>query len=759
MFGAFAAGASDEATALRRAREFVVSVTAPGQPVARLKRAWRNPQGNIYVFDKGDGFVITSPSEGALPVLGYSDGGRFDIDSIPDALKELLALYEAELSCPDLRTGFRHEVEECRPVAPLLGSIAWDQNDPYNLLCPVYMGDTHSATGCVATAMAQIMRYHRWPERGAGSHSYTPTVNPAMGELSVDFSQSVYDWNVMLDRYGSTASEEARGAVARLMYDCGVAVNMEYGYMSGADEAYWPEALTAYFGYDRGVAFRRRAHYTSSEWEALIREELYAGRPVFTTGFTLSSGGHAFVFDGVDSNGLLHVNWGWSGMSNGYFSTTALTPSSQGTGGSIGGFNSRQVIITGIQPAVEGSSLTPELASAEALSARGSSDKSNPVKLRLNGVVRNVGWSDVTVDFAVEVVGNDGSPVMLLPGTRAVSVAKDGSCRNVTFDDADFSNLSDGIYTLRPVCRTTEESSWIPVRDLDPAFPNILEMVVEGSSLAFATVEPVTLTAEVKDVPSLIVSSQPTLIHVEVSNPGKSEYAGTLQAVICTPGGETVQIFDRVPVHVGPADTETVEFFCTLGNIDAGRYIVQIIDDTSHKLMSSGHEIEVLPFDKDAVVVAPSSPVVKDAEAVNPAMLEVSAEVECQEGIFTHQILLYIFRPGSDEPQGCLGPAFACLAAGDKGRLEFAGAFENAVPDSDYEVALVDGRSISYIKPRDVAKASFHVSPGAGVDGLTGDRARIVDIRDINGIKVNDMSERGLYVVRYSDGRIVKVLK
>lgn len=168
--------------------------------------------------------------------------------------------------------------------------------------------------------------------------------------LEVDLSGSHYQWDLMQPVYGEWDTQESRDAVALLMRDCGYAIDMDYGATSGAEPDTWPVPLMTYFGYDRALTNRRRENYSLAEWNHIIHTELQAGRPVFASGFA-SSGGHAFVIDGIDGIGLFHINWGWSSVSNGYFRTSALTPAIQGTGGADGGFNSHQTIITGIQPA------------------------------------------------------------------------------------------------------------------------------------------------------------------------------------------------------------------------------------------------------------------------------------------------------------------------------------------------------------------------------------------------------------------------
>lgn len=292
-----------------------------------------------YVFNKGTGFVIVSADDRATEILGYSDAGSFDIDNLPDNFRSWLNVYAAELeslfTTPEqaeflnspAKTQTRSTGES---LAPLLGSIMWDQGSPYNALCPTLSNNQRAAVGCVATAMAQIMRYHRWPEKGTGT---TPAYTTTSNELekleisSVNLANATYDWANMTPFYNDSSSRTEMKAVATLMYHCGISVKMNYGLSSGAYSKDVPNALKTYFSYNQNMEMLSRDYYTKVEWDSIIRKELDEKRPVYYSGSSIN-GGHAFVCDGYDANGLFHFNWGWSGLSNGYFALSSLTPSS-----------------------------------------------------------------------------------------------------------------------------------------------------------------------------------------------------------------------------------------------------------------------------------------------------------------------------------------------------------------------------------------------------------------------------------------------
>jgi hypothetical protein len=207
----------------------------------------------FYLFndDVDGGYVIVSASDRMRPIVAYSPTGHIDdtaalpqqlrswLDLLADATRYVDAHPEAAIT-----TAQTAALNDFAPIAPLLGNIAWDQNDPYSLLCP-----RKYPTGCMATALAQVMRYHRYPEHGLGSNSYT---NSATSQtLSVDFSEQTYQWDLMRETYDATATEEERQEVAKLMYHCGVALNMAYAAdNSGSTAPYYLAATIDHFGYN-----------------------------------------------------------------------------------------------------------------------------------------------------------------------------------------------------------------------------------------------------------------------------------------------------------------------------------------------------------------------------------------------------------------------------------------------------------------------------------------------------------------------------
>ena len=321
----------------------------------RMKAAGkREKTAAYYAFNIGnnDGFVIVSGDDSLTELVGYSDSGSFDPDNMPDNMRSWLQAYSgyvASVQAGDSKAKRQQLGNVTTIVVRPFVTTEWNQGEPYDRLTPLLDNGAHCATGCVATAMAQVMKYYEWPERGEGSNSYE--YDP-YGTLSMDFSQSVYDWENMLDIYSSYYEEGnivpeyndgQAGAVAKLMYDCGISVNMMYGGSSGAYDPAIPNAFKSYFKYKSDIYYRD--NMSSKEFMDVLLSELDEKRPVLICGAGLG-GGHAFVGDGYDSNNFVHINWGWGGYSDGYFNVNYLDPEGLGTGGGTGAFKWSQSLTT-----------------------------------------------------------------------------------------------------------------------------------------------------------------------------------------------------------------------------------------------------------------------------------------------------------------------------------------------------------------------------------------------------------------------------
>lgn len=328
-------------------------------------------QQSYFVFPNANskGFTIVSGDDRLPEIVGYSSQGSYDENNLPEGFISFMKAYQNLYNKVNLgdaealknlaeikawRNKKNASAASTSAVAPLLGNIEWDQTSPYNNMCPKYDSVHVAATGCVATAMAQVMAYYKYPKQlKADIPGYVNRWNGIPMEIpTITQEEGIYDWDNMLPKYNkeANATQQQKDAVAKLMYHCGAAVRMSYGPESGA--AVSSSKLAKYFGYDADLMMDlSRSSFTLDKWMQIIDAELAAGRPVLYGGQS-SENGHQFICDGKDENGLYHINWGWSGNQNAYFDLSILNPEKGGTGSgsAADGFNRYCTMTIGIAP-------------------------------------------------------------------------------------------------------------------------------------------------------------------------------------------------------------------------------------------------------------------------------------------------------------------------------------------------------------------------------------------------------------------------
>ncbi len=400
----------------------------------------------VYVFSgEGEGYLVVSADDVAAPVLGYSDSGVLDTENLPDNLAWWLGQYSSEIAAASSAGASVYSsssrATERGAIEPMLTS-KWNQDAPYNLLAPLMSG-TRCVTGCVATAMAQVMNYHKWPAKGQGSNSYSW----GGSTLEMDFSKTVFDWPNILDSYTPTASNVQIYAVATLMSACGISVDMDYDTSASGAQSYdVGAALLSYFNYDQGLRYAYRQYYTLAEWENAIYDDLVATGPVYYAGHS-SEGGHAFVCDGYSSDGYFHFNWGWGGLSDGYFRLNALDPGAQGIGGSSSGYNSNQMVILGVKrPDAQSVASAPTICSLYPLAATVSGTVVTFPGWLLNLSPRNLSGA-IVARFSDSTSGS-ATDFTLATFTNL------GIYRGYSGSKADIANLPDGSYRLTLITST-----------------------------------------------------------------------------------------------------------------------------------------------------------------------------------------------------------------------------------------------------------------------------------------------------------------
>jgi len=293
-----------------------------------------NPAYYVFNLENRNGFVIIAAEDNVYPILGYSFEGSYGESDLPPALVEFVESYEQQIAFvkinnlqadPEIKSTWQkystnavNLKNSLETIGPLL-TTTWDQDRYYNAFCPEDPdgANGHARVGCVAIAMAQVMKYHNYPHRGSGSHSYYYS---PYGTISANFGATTYNWKNMADFLTDYNND-----VALLCFHCGVSVEMMYGPNgSGAYSEDVPEALIQYFNYASTTHIEHKYEFSNEGWKNLLKSELDAFRPMYYSGY--GAGGHAFVCDGYQDWDHFHFNWGWGGLYNGYFYVSSLHP-------------------------------------------------------------------------------------------------------------------------------------------------------------------------------------------------------------------------------------------------------------------------------------------------------------------------------------------------------------------------------------------------------------------------------------------------
>lgn len=499
----------------------------------------------LYVFNLSDqGFVLVSGDDVAYAILGYSELSQWQENNQPYAFRKWVEGYKNQITYA-IVNGFEATAEArqswellkntpsadiTRAVNPLL-TTTWDQSPYYNALCP-----GGSVTGCVATAMAQVMKYWNHPAQGTGMHSYN---HPTYGTLSANFGATTYNWSAMPADVNS-----ANNAVATLMYHCGVSVNMDYSpEVSGAwvveddDPNCSESALKNYFGYSSGLHGEKRDNnYTTSQWVSMIKGELDAGRPVLYAGFG-SGGGHAFVCDGYNTNNYFHFNWGWGGYYDGYFAIDALNPGGTGTGGGTGGYNSGHQALIGVVPASGGGSTDENLVLYAPIVIN-----PNPISsgqaFSITTDIANIGTSSFSGDFGALVVDQNYNPIDFVQILQGYSMDPQTHFTNgLTFSTSGMSSLLPGNYFVGILYRPNG-SDWNTVGNGD--YTNMATFSVTNSN-------PIELYSDfVISTGQTITQNQSFRVDVAVANYGTSTFNGTLDLSLYNLDGSFAQTIESI---------------------------------------------------------------------------------------------------------------------------------------------------------------------------------------------------------------------
>lgn len=540
----------------------------------------------FYVYNKKDeAFVIVSGDERMPEVLAYSDINAFGEGNLPDNVKAWLAYYENAYNA--LEKGILSEeissVSEAgmaESVSPLLGNINYNQDAPYNNMCPEYDG-SNCITGCVATAIASIMKYHEYPKQGIGSHSYTTRTYNL--NCSFDFGNTVFDWNNMLDTYNGSETDVQKNAVATLMKACGVAMDMDYTtYGSGAYSFMLPARISQYFGYNPNMIYIERYYYQSSEWISLLKNELNENRPVYYDGAS-NSGGHAFVIDGYDENNLFHVNWGWGGYCNGYFELLTLAPNGAGIGGGtdLDGYRFSQGMVLNFQPEETGP-VSYYLSGSYMGAERENVSKGEVFKLYIENLFNMHKEQRYEIGILLE---NDSQTRVLF--SAEVDFPSAAGWSNFEQNIAIPQDCTDGIYKLYTATRSNGDTEWTKVKFLSYV-AEYLTVEVKGNNCKIYSASDIisNISVEIVSEGDLSVGGKGHFA-VTLKNSGDKDFYGNLYLLLTDEDMvNLVSILDKDAYIIEAGKNKTVNIDVDLKTIDTEGNEIDILSGNYKLLMA-----------------------------------------------------------------------------------------------------------------------------------------------------------------------------
>ena len=539
-------------TALHIARTYI-NISQKTAKSLKTRASAATTQQPYYVFndDAGKGFVIVAGNDKMGEILAYSNESSIDMANLNPEARYLLNAYQKvyeELGKNKvLTTRAEAATNTSDEVQPLLKS-KWGQLYPYSK-------QTHYVTGCVATAVAQVMYYHKWPVQGKGQESYTVKFDNTI--RSADFTKSHYDWNNMLpdyNRFGITSQQE--DAVALLMNDVGIATNMQYTDGASGTQSYMAErALRNHFDYD--AAMVTRAHEGVANFIEIVKKELRNGFPLYISGDSKNGGGHAWVCDGFDKNDRFHMNFGWSGQADGFFSLEALNLTTTGSEfhGAQHSFNLRLHVIA-IHPNKPG---TPKI---NADIAYGSPDinfdygsnmgfvgdapttTSGTAKVMYSRFI-NQAQSPLVGDIGIGIYDAEDKLIKVTPygqdGKEIFSKEKFPTYEGkwisggvivdpITFT-LDFSTLTDGTYSLYPIAARQQEDGTLGAWARMKKSPRIV-MKVENGNITYSELPSETVAFQLTSDPTFdnkLMPGEPNTLNLNIRKLDANFFNGTVK--------------------------------------------------------------------------------------------------------------------------------------------------------------------------------------------------------------------------------------
>jgi Peptidase C10 family/Spi protease inhibitor/Secretion system C-terminal sorting domain len=583
-----------------------------------------NGKPSLYVFQNTDGvgFVLVSGDDIAEPVLGYSSESTFDLNTKNKAFLSWMEFYQNEIAYgisknytqpAEIKVKWNQYAsnnfagsDRAAGVQPLVKS-KWGQDPDENAQCPLDKeANKRCVTGCPATAVAMIMKYHKHPAQGIGNSSYN---HEKYGTLAVNYADQTYNYANMPDSITGPNDD-----LAKLMYHAGVAVEMGYTPTESGSfviEAYCNKkeatceyAFKNYFGYDKTtVAGIQKKDFTDAVWLKKLKDELDAQRPMQYAGF--GGGGHTWVCDGYDDNNKFHMNWGWRGQQDGYYALNALSPGSGGTGSGEGSYNNGQQAIVGIKPAVQQLSSAPKFGLV-----LNSGITLNPAILKANAPntpftvtldLNYTGTTTLEADLAASIFTEDGDFIDYVEIQEKQSFT-DKTTKKYTFSSKGL-DLVQGNYTIGIYSAGLKDSSWTLVKKSN--FTNPIKFKVEGAPALLS------LAAATKVPPAAVLENTNFSVTMSVKNEGTTTYDGYVVADVYDKDNDyKMSVGAPSKVKIDAGKSQDITFTSTNSALKQGTYLVvaaESLDDKEYRELSNKN------FENPVKMIVIETPIKADA--------------------------------------------------------------------------------------------------------------------------------------------------
>ncbi|WP_304298357.1 C10 family peptidase [Porphyromonas gulae] len=719
-------------------RQHSTTSAAPSIRMNFVYRAAERGEALFFVFNRGekDGFVLVSADDRFPEVIGYAFKGHFDAKHMPDNLRGWLKGYEQEmLAVIEGKAEPIDPAREAEPTRDLPSSIApiletgehesdpilWDQGYPFNTLHPLLPSGQNAYTGCVATAMGQIMRHYKWPEKASGGYNYYDDMTGTHTHYSGTFGET-YDWSKMPGNIGVDISSEEVKALSKFMLDVSFSVNMQFAeFGSGTFSIFVERALRETFHYKKSLRYIHRSLLPAKEWKDMIRKELVANRPVYYAGAD-GSMGHAFVCDGYEPDGTFHFNWGWGGMSNGNFYLNLLNPGSLGTGAGNGGYSTDQEVVIGIEPA---SNEDPGIAPDPTITLYDLQHNMSEEALELRVKIKNASTYAGDVELAYRLTLPDGTETINSAVTVPI-IWEDiigESTGNITIPRGRF---AEGKNIVSILYRTDGMAEWKELKHILMGLVNRIEVTMPAGEVAYSAADARVAIKESSLSHNLKAYSDCKLT-ATLYNPGTEEFRSRATFALRNEEGRLYLLGKRL-IELAPGDEagEKITIKVKALKARAGQY----------KLICTG-DMESFPEDASWIELA-SVQVVQTASAHQSLLVASNPQVD----------LLTVYRKN---PQSL--PAFSIV---NEGGVSFSGKLEIALVNP-YREEFFSAKKVSatihtgeskVVEPELTGSSPFYTNPDRYPDGIY-----YVVVRELEFGETIDLLGDNYYRIRLVTGQ------